>query len=139
MSSIPAVVDALLQLWRTGTTADQVIDGQPLRDLEPDVIVVGFSPSQAAVEAEYVPEMVGEREAYDIVCLVSTASSSFDARARRDRVFALYGEAHDALAANPSLGGLVIRARCNVLTLDQAQTDEGATATIEFVVHVDAS
>ena len=140
MSLIPATIDALVSAFRAGTSADQVIDGQPLRDLDPDVIVVGFSPSQVAVDAaEFVPEPRGERETFDVVCLASSWDESPNTKARRDRVFELYHEAVATLRANPSLSGTVIRARCNVLSVDQAQTDEGATATIEFSVHVDAS
>ena len=137
-TSIPAVLDALVQKFRA-TAGVQVIDGQPLRDdIEPDVIVVGYSPVQPSVDAaEYTPEIRGEIERFDVACLASSWSDQQSAKVVRDRVFGLYDSVDGALAADPTLGGAVIRALVRVLGLDQAQTDKGATATIEFTVRVD--
>ena len=136
-STIPAAVDALLRTIRAATNV-QVFDGQPTRDIEADVIVVGWSPSRPAVDGDHEAEVVGERETYEIACLASSFTGSADAKPVRDRAFELYTIVHDAIRANKRLDGTVIWARTTVLGMDQAQTDKGATATVEFVVRVNA-
>ncbi|MFI6819264.1 hypothetical protein ACIBG7_43235 [Nonomuraea sp. NPDC050328] len=142
ISTVPAVLDALLSLWAKALPGVQVVDGQPL-EVEPDVVFVGFTglPGEPVVTSTRTREQAAtlpEHEAYAITCLASSLRGETDAKQVRDRVYEMVSALAGELAADPTLGGLVARAELSTESFAQEQTNEGAAATLQFVVNVDA-
>jgi hypothetical protein len=133
-----AVVDALVTALRAALPGGvEVIDGQPLNLDQPDVIVVGFSADRVAVEVSQQRSDLGggRSDALSIVCLASAWRGDTSMAAVRDRSVELLTSVQDVLAADRTLGGVVRRVELGYeMSLDQAQTKDGATATVEFTV-----
>ncbi|WP_433415034.1 hypothetical protein ACQP1V_36265 [Microtetraspora malaysiensis] len=143
MSTIPNVLDDLLQRTRLALPGVQVLDGQPVTDTEPDVVAIGFtgSPGEAAVDATEDRAQLTtspDRERYGITCLASSWRGDTDARAVRDRVFELLAALRGELQRDPTLGGLVLSARMAVVAFAQEQTTAGPVATAQFEIRIDA-
>ncbi|MEV8636517.1 hypothetical protein AB0395_33205 [Streptosporangium sp. NPDC051023] len=143
LSTVPAVLDALVAAARQVLPNVQVLDGQPVTSTEPDVIAVGFTgiPGEAAVQATEERAQMGiapDRERYDITCLASALRGETDAQAVRLRAFELLEAIRSELRRDPTLGGLVMSARLAVLSLTAQQTSAGAEATVQFIVRIDA-
>lgn len=141
-STIPAVLDHLLASWALALPGVQVVDGQPLAP-EPDVVCVGFTgdPGEPAVEATEDRGQLApgaDRERYDITCLASSLKGGTDARAVRVRAFELVEAIRADLQRDLRLGGLVMSARLAVLSLTAYQSPDGAVATVQFAVRIDA-
>jgi len=142
VSTIPAVLDYLVAGIQAALPDLQVMDGQPI-ETEADVICIGFTgtPGEAAVVNTFSQRGLArepDREAYEITSLASAWDGGTDAKAVRDRVFALLGAIADFLNSDPMLGGLVMQARMSTEALAPEQTSKGATATVQFVIAIDA-
>jgi hypothetical protein len=142
VSSIPAVLDYLVAGISAHLPDVQVEDGQPI-ETEPDLICIGFTgtPGEVAVVNTLSQQGLARdpsREAYEITNLASAWDGGTDAKAVRDRCFALLGEVAAFLASDPMLGGLVMQARLSTQALAPEQTTKGATATVQFVIAIDA-
>lgn len=141
ISSIPAVVDALLATWRAALAdagdSAQVFDG-PIGAATPtsgDIVVVGVEPPTASVDAQQEPHGLGNRlvEEFTVHCRVGSLSGDTDMKPRRDRVYALLALLTAAVKANSSLGGVCDRAFLGrELNLWQGQIPEGAVAEVAF-------
>lgn len=139
---IPAALDALVALPSAYVEDEghalfgvQVIDGQPLSNLEPDVFVVGFNPDRSAVSAQVTPlGLTANTTAFDIACLVSVLRGDEDAKAVRDRAFAMFDAIDALIRADTGLGGAVMDSRVEFVDFDQQQTTDGAVATVAFTV-----
>jgi hypothetical protein len=139
-----------------GTAAQVVIiDGPPVGDLPDNYVTVGYSGAFAgsaftgttglAVEATWGQSTTGNRIPYEspeVQCEASTFSGDSDLASmsrQRVRTRALLDACAGAVAADPTLGGLVtgpgyaalIRARW---LFDQADT--GASVTVQFSVGI---
>jgi hypothetical protein len=141
-STIPAVLDRLLQAWALALPGVQVVEGQPLSP-EPDIVCVCFTglPGEPAIEAVDERGQLGggpDRERYDISCLGSALRGETDARAVRERAVELVEAIRADLQRDPTLGGLVLSARLAVRSLLAEQTRDGASATVFFTVRIDA-
>lgn len=142
-SSIPAVLDALFQRWSLALPDAQVTDGQPLDMDGDDVICVGFTgtPNEVSVTSTRTREHMSadpDREQYDVVNMVSSwRGREPNAKVVRDALYALIDAMNDALVADQTLGGLVMRAQLATANLAQWQTNDGATTVAEVTVHVD--
>ena len=142
-STIPACLDALVQAVRAALLGVQVIDGQPVEELEPDVLMIGFTgqPGEAAVTSTLTREVYArspDREQYDVACLASSWRGDTDPKVVRDRAFELVDAVTGVLADDQTLGGAVLRARLSAGSVIPEQTTDGATCTVGFTVHVDA-
>ena len=142
-STIPACLDALVQAVQLALPGVQVIDGQPVEELQPDVVMVGFTgqPGEAAITSTLTREVFArspDREQYDIACLASSWRGDVDPKVVRDRAFELVDAVAGVLAADQTLGGAVLRARLSAESVIPEQTTDGATCTVGFTVHVDA-
>lgn len=133
------VLDAVAAAWRL--LPDVVVyDTQPVRISDPDVLVVGWSASapSSTLAQRYGDVGGGREERIELACLVSCLRGERDAAAAsivRTRTIELLDAAAAALAADPSLGGLVERAELGLaLSFDQAQSDKGTSSTVEFSV-----
>lgn len=142
-STIPACLDALVQAARSALPGVQVLDGQPAEELQPDVVMIGFTgqPSEAAITSTLTREVYArspDREQYDIACLASSWRGDTDPKVVRDRAFELLDAVAGVLATDQTLGGAVLRARLSAEAVVPEQTTDGATCTVAFTVHVDA-
>lgn len=130
------VIDALLTAFQA-VPGVKVYDGQPFKLDVPDVIVVGFSPSRPAVDVNQRTSDWddGRAETMTVVCLASALRGKPDIAPVRARAMEILDAVQAALAADPTLGGLVERAEIGMdLSVEQAQTDKGAAVTVEFSV-----
>lgn len=137
---MPAALDGLLAAARRALPGVQVLDGQPVQgQLADDTVIVGFSPARPSVDAavDVAGQGADRRERYDIVCLASSLFGSTVAKTRRDRAFALFEAVAAEVDRDRTLGGAVMRARASAATFMQAQTPDGASATVEFLIHCD--
>ncbi|MCP2339166.1 hypothetical protein [Actinomadura rupiterrae] len=144
VSTVPAVLDALVQRVGLALPGVQVTDGQPVDVEPPDTVCIGFTgtPGEAVVVSMLSPEQMAvtpDRESYTVACVASCwKGHERDAKAVRDRAYALVDAVDAELARDPTLGGLVLRARLATEELIPEQTAEGALATVKFSVSVDA-
>lgn len=143
MTAVPAALDALVSRF-AGSGALQgvlVLDGPWLAvPPEPDVVVVGYSPDDVAA-VEYTDTIAGldsNREQFDVACLALAWRGETVMRTVRDRCDQLVEAMRAELVADPTLGGAVTRARLTTVSLDQDQTEQGAVATAQATVRVDA-
>lgn len=142
ISTVPAVLDALVARWRSALPGVQVSDGQPVTT-ENDLIAVGFHDvaGEPAVNSTRTREQLAaqpDRESYDVSCLASSFTGATEFKPVRDRVYELVDAAAADLAEDDTLGGLAMQARLTADDLIQEQTEQGAVATVRFTVHVDA-
>jgi hypothetical protein len=143
VSTVPAVLDALVALWSAALPDVQVVDGQPL-DLEDDVICVGFSGAAGEVsvtDTRTQEQMASspDREQYDVTNMFSSwRGAESNAKAVRDGVYALVRAAAAEIARDQRLGGLVMRANVSSGNFTQYQSTDGATAVVQVIVSIDA-
>lgn len=150
VSTIPAVLDALVQRWTLALPGAQVSDGQPL-DHADAMVMVGFTgtPGDEAISSELTIEQMAaspNREQYTIACIASSwKGAEEDVKPVRDSAFALLDAIAADLADDQTLGGLVMRARLSVAGYIQYQTvpeDEdsagGVSGDIRFTISIDA-
>ena len=144
VSTVPAVLDAIVATVRAALPGVEVWDGQPVKQTADDVICIAFTgePDEAAVNSTISLEQMARdpaRESYNITCLASSwQGEQENAKTVRDRAYDLVDGVAAALAADQALAGLVMRAMVATQAFAQAQTDRGAVATVQFVIHVDA-
>lgn len=149
MSTIPAVLDALVALAERAWPNVQVLDGGPTTNVEHDVIEIGYSgsPNEPDVRANLTREQIDmdpDHESYDVMCMVSAWRGDAhrdgrpDAHTTRARAFELLAGIRAELARDPQLGGMVMLAQMSTLDMAADQTHAGPVCTIRFVVHVDA-
>lgn len=143
-SRVPAVLDALVATWETSPVLSGVVqDGPiPLATSAAEVVSVGYDGSDdgTSTEGQIASEGLAnpDREQFTVTCLVAVLNGAGDSRAARRRAFDLLSAASDALAADKTLGGVVMRANVSDVTLSQLQTENGALAQVLFTVACDA-
>lgn len=146
-SRVPAVLDALVSLWdSTPDLAGLVQDGPvPIESPGLEILAVGHDDADGdgtSTEGLLSAEGMGsrpDREQFTVSCLVAVVDGANDARAARLRAFDLLSAAAEALAGDRTLGGIVMRAHVQGVSLRQLQTGEdGAKAQVFFTVVCDA-
>lgn len=144
-SRVPAVLDALVSLWRaTPGLSDVVRDGPlPVDSADLEVLSVGHEDDDTGASTDGVisPEGFGtepNREQFSVTCLISVVNGASDTRAARLRAFELLGAAIDAVTDDKTLGGAVMQATAQQVSLRQLQTTGGAEARLLFTVFCDA-
>jgi hypothetical protein len=141
-TQVAAVLDALYAAARTGLAEQDVIviDGQPLKINDPDVIILGWSPTapSADIDQEFSDLGGGRDERLSIACVASALRGEGDDVSTsevRNRCVDLLDLLAAVLAADPTLGGAVQSAEFGLAgALDQANTAKGLSASIEFTV-----
>lgn len=143
-TQVALVLDALVAKTRVHVPDDVVVyDGQPTRKDDPDVLIIGWSPSGPAVEiSQDVADMGGGRsERLSISGVASAMRGETDeasVRFVRARVVELLDLLVAAIEADPSLGGVVSEAAFGFVgALDQRQTTNGPAASIGFTILAD--
>jgi hypothetical protein len=145
VSTVPAVLDALVALVRRVLPDAQVFDGLPTDEMQGDLVMVGFAfpPGTAAVTDTRTRQQYAaspDTESYDVANLVCAwPGGETDLKTARDRAFAMVNALGAGLADDPLLGGLVKRARISADSYIPEQTDSGASATVPVTVHIDAN
>lgn len=143
-STIPAVVDDLLRRFGLALPGVQIVDGQPLPDtVEPDTVMVAFTglPAEESISSTADRAQLAaspDRERYDVACVASSLRGEKEPQPRRVRVFEMLATLRGELQRDPTLGGLVLSARMAVLGFTQYQSEDGAVATVQFAVRIDA-
>lgn len=146
VSTVPAVLDAMVARFAAAFPDVQVLDGGPVRDtvLEGDLICVGFTSvlGEPAVEDTRTREQMSsdpDRESYDVTSICSSwQGEQKDPKLVRDRAYEILDAIAAELANDQTLGGLCMRARLTTHLFAPEQTMKGAVATIRFEIHVDA-
>lgn len=136
---VAEVLDALVERFRADLPDVEVTDGQPLNIDAPLVLTVGFSVTRPAAEiVQESSDLADNRdEALSIVCLASSLRGDVEMSMVRQEAVAILDSVRASLQTDDTLGGLVDRAELGYgLALDQAQTPDGASATVEFTVAV---
>lgn len=116
----------------------QIIDGQPVKDVAPDVIIVAYSPDEPGVTADVTSGLADRAERYNVVFLASSWRGDTDPVQVRDRAFELVAAIDTVLRKDKTLGGAAAGTHVTAREFDQAQVNEGASATVKGTIHVDA-
>ena len=140
-STLPGFITALVAALEAAPALSgvQVIDGPPVKYARQDAVAVGLTTEDLSVESTTGDAgLVARREQVDVNCLARSWSGDDDLTARRGRVFSIIEAVGAVLAADPTVGGTVTRARLAGLVYSAARTGEGTGCMVEFRVRVDA-
>lgn len=145
-SRVPDVLDALVTKWRALPELSGLVqDGPvPLDDPSPELLSVGHDGDTGdgtSTDGVVSPEGYGtepNREQFTVNCLIAVLNGANDMPAARGRAFELLSVASDALAEDHTLGGVVMYAHVQEVSLRQVQDDYGALAQVMFTVACDA-
>lgn len=135
MTAIPAVLDALVEVFRVALPGVPVFDGPAAEYAGTEGASVGASTEDMAVEFELPDRGLGSRGERDqVVCLVWSGSGGTVFKPHRDRVDVMLAAVVDGLSRNPTLGGAVSRAVAVGGVFAQQQTGRGALVVAELRV-----
>lgn len=146
-STQPAAIDALVAALRNTTRLDPqiVLDGPTVSGASmSEAVTVGWTGDETdttAVDGTLVQEGAAvepSREQFTITCAASVVRGGGDITAARARAYELLSAVGAVLAADKTLGGVVMSARVGEVTLTQAQPTRGAVAVVVFGVVCDA-
>ena len=147
-SSVPAAITALVTAFKTYPTLG--LAGVPVRDGPEltsesglEAVAVGYTGDQNedVVTGTASPEgmaVLPDRERYAITCAVEVIDPGSDIAAARTRAYEIHALCGQALAADHTLRGSVLRASVGIGSLQQQQTPDGARARVMFPVNCDA-
>lgn len=141
-TTIPDTIAYLLTLWQASIVGAEISDGQPVGGEGSGLfLMVGFDGQDGSVTGEVrVEGMAGDpnREEYTVHCAAVATSGDADPGIRRTSAFGLFKSACAALAADRTLGGLVLTAVPTTITVNQIPSDQGGECWVIFGVSVDA-
>lgn len=150
VTTVPAVLSALVTLGATALPGVKVYDGPNNEDNLPDeFLAVGFSRDEddASVDGALIDE--GNRtsgESYSVHCILSVATGDVDdgaVAARRARCSVLFGQYATALRADPTLAGALVAGAAATLGsfswIYGPSSQGGSYAEVEFDVDITAS
>lgn len=142
MTSVPAALSALVAIAEQALPGVLVGDGPWLqRPSDPDIVAIGLEDPDTARAVQFTEAFAGldsTQESYDVMCLASSWTGDTDMAARRARTDEMLEILRAALRADPTMGGVVMRARLATLSLDQFQASNGCEVISLFTVHIDA-
>lgn len=132
MSAVPASIDALVAAFEAMVAANpglkaRVTDGPPTEETGSSVIAVGIGAQNALdVDAPHADAgLVAVRETFVVPCMCRTWSGDNSTKVQRDRTYAVVDRAHDLIRSDPTLGGVVSRARWAGSMYMPHRTDRG--------------
>jgi hypothetical protein len=143
-STVPAVLERLVALARAALPDVEIWDGQPVRDVADEVLLIGFNgePGEESVIDTRARQGLSpdpDRENYEITCLASSWKGRVDdMQPVRERAYELVDAFNLELMRDPRLGDRVLSSRVSAVGMTQMQTEDGAVATVRFVVIVSA-
>lgn len=150
-TTIPAVMTYLFE--RLGQRLNSDISPEmlvtyghpaPPMDATPDILCLGFTgiPGEPVIENVRQRQQAAtspDRETYELTCLASSyRGNETDLKVVTDSAFAIVDSVTAFLAQDHTMGGLVMRSRVMTDAVAPEQTEEGAIATIRFVIQIDA-
>lgn len=132
---IPAAIDALVSLWRAQLDGVQVLDGDPVTWRTGLVLTVGIGGDDVTNEATSERPGLRRRSDYaDITNALWAAGGDTGINLYRDRAFAAFRAARNALREDQALGGAVTRAELTSYAYRPHRTRNGVAAEIQFTV-----
>lgn len=143
-STVPAAIGALVSTLTAEPALGALVhDQDDLRNTGNEAVFVGYAGDDDAIVAEGSFRRDGlavdpSREQYSIRCSIGVlngANSTANARARTYELFAVVGK---SLAADKTLGGVVLSASLGDWSFSVPETDAGAVSTLTFNVEIDA-
>lgn len=141
----PAVLDALVARWKTVPALTGIVqDGPvPLNSAALEVLSVGDDGSDdgSSTEGRLLAEGMAvepDREQFTVACLAAVLNGANNIQTARARAFEILSAASDELTTDITLGGIVLRANVQDVSLNQLQTGKGALAQVLFTVACDA-
>lgn len=138
-SSIPAAVAALEALAAAALAGVQQTVGQTGTYVAAEQFLVGdiTGSDRPATLMGGAPQSFAE--SYDISCQVRSFSGGDDLKTRRTRALAMKDAIRDALAADMSMGHVVLEAYLATYTVRTGfdGSDQGVTSEVDLTVHVD--
>lgn len=144
-TTAPAVIAALVAGVKARLPSTvQVGNASLYRTLADDVVVVGFAPEGAAIEATQTPVVLGgsSQESYDVHSLASSRRPMLmqdaDFASAQAQVFAVKDAFEDFLMADPSMGDLVAKSFVSAWSYSPDTTDQGVVADLPITVHIEA-
>lgn len=144
VSTVPAVLDALVALARRVLPDFQVFDGPPTEEMHGDLVMIGFAwppgtPAVTDTRTQRQYAAAPDAESYDIANLFCAwPGGDEDLKIARDRAYAMIDAFTQGLAESGELGGLVMDARVSADTYIPEQTTSGASVTVPVTVHIEA-
>lgn len=141
--TLPGAIDGLMAVALKSADPDtQVEDGQPIEDIQRDVIAIGLTDDNTEVATTHEFASMGSfdtREIYLVPCMVKTNSGDTDMKVQRDRAFQILRSFANILANNQNLDGAVSRAQIVDVVYDPARLPNlGVSVTLTFRVRIDA-
>lgn len=153
-STIPGVLQSLIDVAARALPDVQVSDGAPVGDVAEDIVAIGTTGREGEVavqasRAQSVLTTAPDAESYDVSCVASSwRGAETDFAPVRGALFAMLDALAAEIARDPTLAGAATHARMTVTSYFQDQvtvTDDegtpsgaGATATANFAIHVEA-
>ena len=147
-SSVPAAIAAIVTAFKTSAALG--LAGVPVRDgpqlvsaTDQEAVAVGYvgDQNEDVVTGAASPEglaVLPDRERYAVMCAAEVLDVGSDITAARTRAYALHAACGAAIAADHTLGKVVLRASLGIGSLQQQQTGGGALARVVFPVNIDA-
>lgn len=142
-SRVPELINALIAVGQAdaGLNGVQVTDGPEVTDSGArDWLIVGFDgdPDGDFTSAQTVGGWsdlsIGREEQFQVTIAAIAQHGETDVRPVRERAYAIAARVEAWLRADPSLGLVSVEAAIEATQLMQAQTQQGAQATVLLTV-----
>lgn len=142
-STIQAVIPQLVTVFQDANPNVWVTDGPAVGNEDArELIAVGYDGGDGkAIAGEIAQDGFGSgpnTEVYTIYCACSAVTGDDDQKAVRDTAFLLFNNCANALALDPTLGNIVMRAIPHDIQVTQDATTAGRVCTIRFGVMIQA-
>lgn len=146
MSTIPGVMDRLVQIARTALPEHRVDDGvtgdffEEIAGVTRGVVVGWQGDEGAAVEAEIDRQGAAgdDREVYRVYCVIILASGDTETTALREQAFADFARLRGEIRAQHPIYPGVLRSFVDFVDLAAGPVTDGVQVMLRFAVGVDA-
>lgn len=137
--ALSGFLDAFVARLRAELAGVQVVDGPPVEYARREIVAVGITTEDASVEANTADAgLRARRESIDVINLIRSASGDVDLVPHRRRAYELLDQFDGLLRTDPTVGGVVPRARLISHVYTPVRTQDGVAVYLEPRVRVDA-